>query len=166
VSTWNYVKGVDQERITIKKKNEDKDVKIEIIQKPNKLVYNVGEKLDTNGLVIKQIYETGRSFTTSSGFTVDKSLLKIGDNEVTVSYEGKTATFNIIINLLKGDSNNDGIIDVADVVAVASYVGNPEANKLDSQGMINADVHNTGNGLTADDALMIQQYIAKIIDKL
>lgn len=166
VSTWNYVKGVDPERFSIQKVEENKDVKIEIIQNPNKLVYNVGEKLDTNGLVIKQIYETGSSFTTSSGFTVDKTLLKIGDNEVTVSYEGKTATFNIIVNLLKGDANNDGIIDVADVVAVASYVGNPESNKLDSQGMLNADVHNTGNGLTADDALMIQQYLAKIIEKL
>lgn len=166
VSTWNYVKGVDPERFSIQKVDEDKDVKIEIIQKPNKLVYNVGEKLDTNGLVIKQIYETGRSFTTSSGFTVNKTLLKIGDNEVTVSYEGKTATFNIILNLLKGDSNNDGVIDVADVVAIASYVGNSESNKLDSQGMLNADVHNTGNGLTADDALMIQQYLAKIIEKL
>ncbi|MDE5946154.1 MAG: leucine-rich repeat protein [Oscillospiraceae bacterium] len=67
---------------------------------------------------------------------------------------------------LFGDANNDGTIDVADVVAVASYVGNPEFNKLDSQGMINADVHNTGNGITADDALSIQQYLAKVITEL
>lgn len=67
---------------------------------------------------------------------------------------------------LFGDANNDGVVDVADVVAVASYVGNSESNHLDSQGMINADVHNTGNGITADDALSIQQYLAKIITEL
>ncbi|MDE5946786.1 MAG: leucine-rich repeat protein [Oscillospiraceae bacterium] len=66
----------------------------------------------------------------------------------------------------KGDANGDGLLDVADVVAVASYVGNPNANKLDAQCIKNADVHNTGDGLTANDALMIQQYLAKIIEQL
>ncbi|MDE5947080.1 MAG: carbohydrate-binding domain-containing protein [Oscillospiraceae bacterium] len=67
---------------------------------------------------------------------------------------------------LKGDANDDGTVDVADVVAVASYVGNPESNKLTSKGITNSDVHNTGDGLTANDALMIQQYIAKIVEVL
>ncbi|MDE5946064.1 MAG: beta-mannosidase [Oscillospiraceae bacterium] len=65
-----------------------------------------------------------------------------------------------------GDANNDGTVDVADVVASAAYVGNPEGNKLDAQGLINADVHNVGNGITADDALAIQQYLAKIVKEL
>ncbi len=63
----------------------------------------------------------------------------------------------------KGDANGDDTLDVADVVAVASYVGNPDANKLDAESIKSADVHNKGDGLTANDALMIQQYIAKII---
>ncbi|MDE5946926.1 MAG: leucine-rich repeat domain-containing protein [Oscillospiraceae bacterium] len=67
---------------------------------------------------------------------------------------------------IKGDANNDSVLDVADVVAVASYVGNPEANPLDEQCIKNADVHNKGDGLTANDALMIQQYLAKIIENL
>lgn len=67
---------------------------------------------------------------------------------------------------IKGDANNDRVLDVADVVAVASYVGNPDANKLDERCIKSADVHNTGDGLTANDALMIQQYLAKIIENL
>ncbi|MDE5945892.1 MAG: glycoside hydrolase family 9 protein [Oscillospiraceae bacterium] len=68
--------------------------------------------------------------------------------------------------ILWGDANDDGTVDVADVVATAAYVGNPDANKLPAQGLINADVHANGNGITADDALAIQQYLAKIVTEL
>ncbi|MDE5945843.1 MAG: hypothetical protein K2G63_00845 [Oscillospiraceae bacterium] len=70
------------------------------------------------------------------------------------------------ISKLKGDANLDEVVDVADVVAVASYIGNPEKNVLSEQGISNADVHSRGNGINANDALLIQQYIAKIIDSL
>ena len=70
------------------------------------------------------------------------------------------------VSELAGDANNDRNIDIADVVAIASYVGNPEENKLTEQGIINGDVHNSGNGLNANDALAIQQYLAKVITKL
>ena len=65
-----------------------------------------------------------------------------------------------------GDANNDGNIDIADVVAVASYVGDSTKNTLSEQGIINADVHAVGDGITANDALAIQQYLANIITEL
>jgi len=68
--------------------------------------------------------------------------------------------------ILWGDASNDGKIDSADVVAAAAYVGNPDKNPLSEQGIKNADVQNTGDGLTANDALAIQQYLAKIITSL
>ena len=37
---------------------------------------------------------------------------------------------------------------------------------ITAQGMINGDVDQNGNGLTAKDALSIQKYIAKLIDEL
>lgn len=69
-------------------------------------------------------------------------------------------------SIIWGDANDDGIVDVADVVSIASYVGNPEANKLTENGLKNADVHGNGNGIDATDALTIQQYLAKILIKL
>ncbi|MDE5945831.1 MAG: endo-1,4-beta-xylanase [Oscillospiraceae bacterium] len=68
--------------------------------------------------------------------------------------------------VLYGDANDDGVVDVADVVAVASYVGDNENNKLGEKGLKNADVHAVGNGITADDALAVQQYLAKIVTSL
>ncbi len=64
---------------------------------------------------------------------------------------------------VKGDLSLDGVVDIADVVAAASYVGDPVTNSLGTQSLINGDVHNSGDGITASDVLMIQQYIAKII---
>ena len=65
-----------------------------------------------------------------------------------------------------GDANLDGTVDIADVVAVASYIGDSENNPLEAQAIINCDVQNTGDGLTSGDILMIQQYLANIIAEL
>lgn len=65
--------------------------------------------------------------------------------------------------ILKGDANCDGSVDIADAVATASYVGDSEKNKLSEQGLINGDVQGNGNGINANDALAIQQYLANII---
>mgnify|MGYP004617225243 FL=1 len=69
------------------------------------------------------------------------------------------------ISGIKGDANGDGTVDVADVVAVSAYVADSSKNSLDEQFIKNADVHNTGDGLTANDALMIQQYLSGTIEK-
>lgn len=68
--------------------------------------------------------------------------------------------------IIWGDVNTDGNVTIADAVAIAAYVGNPSDNPIKSQGIINGDVHNNGNNIDANDALAIQQYIAKIIQKL
>jgi len=67
------------------------------------------------------------------------------------------------VSTLKGDATLDGLIDISDVVAVASYVANMENNPLSNQSLINADVHGDGDGITSSDVLAIQQYLAKII---
>lgn len=67
---------------------------------------------------------------------------------------------------ITGDANLDGNIDIADVVAISAYVANPEKNTLSEQSIINSDVQNVGDGLTANDALAIQQYLANIITSL
>jgi len=73
---------------------------------------------------------------------------------------------NSSVSTLKGDVTLDGKIDSADVAALSAYVGNPEKNPLQKQSIDNGDVHNSGDGLTTSDALMIQQYLAKVITEL
>ncbi len=62
---------------------------------------------------------------------------------------------------IAGDANGDTIVTIADVVAISSFVGDSEKNPIDDEQLVkNADVHNIGDGLTANDVLMIQQYLA------
>ena len=46
------------------------------------------------------------------------------------------------------------------------YVANKEANPLDEQQLLNADVYNSGDGVFISDALSIQKKVAQIIDTL
>lgn len=69
-------------------------------------------------------------------------------------------------NIVFGDVNGDGNVTIADAVAAAAYIGNPENNYLNEKALKAADVHGNGDGVSANDALAIQQYIAKIIEKL
>ena len=65
---------------------------------------------------------------------------------------------------LLGDANCDGEISVADATLVLQYCGNRDKYKLSEQGLINSDVDGTA-GISAVDALRIQQYDAGVIDK-
>ena len=69
-------------------------------------------------------------------------------------------------NIIWGDINSDGKIEITDVVSAAAYVGDQKNNTIEPQGLINGDVHNTGDGITSGDVLAIQQYLAQIIKKL
>ena len=62
-----------------------------------------------------------------------------------------------------GDANSDSNITVADAVAILQYLGNTDKYPLTPQQKINADCYNTGDGITPNDALAIQQYDAKLI---
>ena len=100
-------------------------------------------------------------------FTIDsiKVYTTGGTTTTTTTTTTKTTTTTTKINAssgLKGDANGDGRVDIADVVAVAAYVANSSKNPLSSQQIQNADVHNTGDGITANDALKIQQYLANM----
>ncbi|MDD6097810.1 MAG: leucine-rich repeat protein [Oscillospiraceae bacterium] len=67
---------------------------------------------------------------------------------------------------LIGDADLDGKVGISDVVKVMMYVSNKEANFLDEQQLLNADVYNSGDGVFISDALSIQKKVAQIIDTL
>ncbi len=71
---------------------------VEITENPIKTVYEIGESLDTTGLRIKLNYNDGSSEIISSGFTTSGfSSTTAGTKTVTVSYGGKTTSFNVIV---------------------------------------------------------------------
>ncbi len=115
--------------------------------------------------------------TNNSGTAVNNNKIWLGydsdpDEDITnyIFYDSEVSHGSVTVSGsditddgVKGDATGDGIVDIADVVATASYVGDPIANTLSDKALILCDVHNSGDGVTGSDVLMIQQYVAKII---
>ena len=73
-------------------------VSIAIKTKPNKTTYYVGDRLVTTGLSLTATYSNGTTKTIYSDFTCSPALLNTaGTQTVTVTYEGKTATFTVTV---------------------------------------------------------------------
>ncbi len=63
---------------------------------------------------------------------------------------------------LYGDANCDGKVEIADATLILQFLTNKDEYSLTTQGMKNADVSGNGDGVTAQDALTIQQVDAGI----
>ena len=68
-------------------------------------------------------------------------------------------------DVVYGDANCDGKVTIADATAILQSIGNADEFALTEQGTANADVDGK-EGITAADALAIQQYDAKLITAL
>ncbi len=71
---------------------------ITITALPNVTAYNVGDTFDKTGLTIKAKYNNGSYQTITTGYTVSSpDMSTTGTKEIVVSYQGKTATFEITV---------------------------------------------------------------------
>ncbi|MCM1529618.1 MAG: hypothetical protein NC093_06420 [Alistipes sp.] len=68
--------------------------------------------------------------------------------------------------ILYGDANCDGIVDISDATIILQYIGNSDKYKLSAAGAVNADCFDPGSGITALDALAVQKLDAKVLSKL
>lgn len=128
--------------------------KLVISKEPNKLTYRQGEALDTAGLKVQAIYSDSSSSQVTnykvSGFNPNK----LGKQTVTVSLEGKTATFTVTVYAV-GDVDGDGKITSADATKILQHEAgwgvaiNTSAADVDGNGQINRD-----------DATKILQHVA------
>lgn len=82
----------------------------------------------------------------------------------TTSSEGETTTPGD--DVLYGDANENGTVEIADAVYILQTIAAPSEYKLTEQGKKNADVNKNGNGVDAEDSLTIQRYKAEIIKVL
>ncbi len=77
-------------------------------------------------------------------------------------------------NVVYGDANCNGTVEMADAVLILQSQSNPDKygeNGTDEEhitalGLINADCSGSGDGVTASDALAVQKYILKLIPSL
>ena len=73
-----------------------------------------------------------------------------------------------------GDVNCDGKVELADAILIMQAISNPdkfgvngtEKGHLTAKGRENADCSGSGDGMTVNDALAIQNYLLNIIPSL
>ncbi len=69
---------------------------ISIASKPSKTEYYKDDRLSSDGLSIKVKYENGKSEVVNDGFSCSPmELTNVGDQKITVSYQGKKASFDV-----------------------------------------------------------------------
>ena len=74
---------------------------IEVASQPTKTIYAQGEELDTAGLVIKATYIDGTWENVTAFITSGYDPEVVGEQTVTVSYLGKTTTFNVEVKAIE-----------------------------------------------------------------
>ncbi len=78
---------------------EEKIESISVKKMPTKLSYDVGDRLDTSGMVLEVKMNTGETEEVSTGFTCSPMLLaKEGTQQITVNYKGVTCTFDLVVS--------------------------------------------------------------------
>lgn len=88
-----------------------------------------------------------------------------GEQGTTAPVTGSTQPSSEENEILYGDADLNGEINVNDVVTVMCYAANPDDNPLLPDALRAADVYDAGGGVNASDAVEIQKFIAKIISE-
>ena len=116
-------------------------LKIEIIE-PDKKNYIVGDELDTTGMVVKAYYDNDEIVDVTAECTVTPEILNVlGESiEVSVSFGGKTVTFNVKVTEEAAEREIVGI-EVSTLPKVEYKVG----ETFDATGMVVKLVYDNGD---------------------
>lgn len=126
---------------------------------PAKTTYMVGDALNTTGLSLTVIRSDGSVETITRGFVCTPTMLSlVGTQTITVTYRDQTVSFTVSVrdDILPGDINTDGTVDLKDVVLLQRYLSggwNVIVNET------NADVNKDGS-INVKDVVLMQRYLA------
>ena len=134
---------------------------IEIAKQPNKTTFNTGDELDTTGLVLTLKYNNGTTGTTDKGYTVSGyDTDTAGEQTITVTYQGFTATYKVTLNQSYADYKEvDAAIGEANKKIATGFYTDASVEVLNNS--INAVVRN----LKATEQETVNGYARDIIAK-
>ena len=116
--------------------------------------------------------EKGSSTVTPTPTTTSRTTTTTTTTKVTTTTTTTTTTAKPVSNLRLGDTNCDGTVELADAILIMQYMANPnrfglsgsDPNHMTEQGLENANVYQkNSSGVTANDALAIQEYLLGLI---
>lgn len=95
---------------------------------PAQTQYLKGDTLNTEGLTLKLLYSDGSGQLITDGFTAEGfSSDRLGTKTITVTYGGKTVTFDVqIMTYIPGDINLDRLVNRDDVIQLLWHISFPD----------------------------------------
>ena len=108
---------------------------------------------------------TATASATTTASAADTTASTASSAETTVTTVSASNTSAQGDEIMYGDANLDKKVSVADAVAILQHIANMDKYGLKPQGKKNADVDGI-EGVTANDALIIQKKDAGVVDKL
>lgn len=181
---WGYAYNGEvysaSEVLTITVKQPKTLSAISIQSNPTKTVYQIGETLDTSGMKLKLTYSDNTTESITVGFTISGfSSATAGTKKVTVSYGGKTTSFNVmveetVVTGAKYEITNVTGIAGSTVDVYVSIANNPGIISLrntityDSSALELISVQNCGllAGYTTPSATITSPYTLRWADSL
>ena len=133
------------------------------------------DSIDVKYSSIQVVYEYAQGDTPAvSTTTTTKATTTTTASNSTTTTTAATTTSAGSGDILYGDANCDGGVDLADAVIIMQELANPnkfgvngsDEHHITDKGLKNADCCNIGDGVTNNDALAIQRYLLKLVDKL
>ena len=116
----------------------------------------------------KYLNEKECSLQIISSYSDSKYFVHMKDYKIETDEENHITYHTVFVSERKyGDVNCDSSIDMGDVVLIMQSLANPnkygyegsDKNAITDLGLANADVWNSGDGVTGQDALHIQKYL-------
>lgn len=146
--------------VTVKEKSV---TKISIVDQTTKTTYYIGQDLDVSLMKLLVEYDDGSNETITSGFTTSGfDSLTAGTKTVTVTYQGKSTTFDVTVeelpSLLLGDTNGDGVVTIIDATWIQRYLAGISTSVFNETA---ADTDENGS-ITIIDATFIQKWLASL----
>lgn len=129
----------------------DEIVGIEVTP-PTKVNYLVGEAFAEDGLVVQNVYKSGKKAETTGSYEVP-DLQEVGKFEITVTASGFSDSFTILVST-KGDINADKKVSLADVMLAAKAAVITDQD-IHSAEVIFGDVVGNDNKVTLADVLKL-----------
>ncbi|MCR5600833.1 MAG: glycoside hydrolase [Ruminococcus sp.] len=131
------------------------------------------DKIEVKYSSIQVVYEYAQGEAPSVTTTTTTTATTTASNSTTTTASATTTTVGGG-DVLFGDANADGGVDLSDAVMIMQELANPnkyglngtDEHHITDKGLKNADCCNVGDGVTNNDALAIQLYLLKLIDKL
>ncbi len=108
------------------------------------------------------VEDTEEEPTTEEETTVEETTVE----ETTVEETTVEETTEAPSDRVWGDASGDGEVLVNDAILVMAYTTNPDASTISAEGLANADVYQSGDGVGITDATAIQKYLTKLIGSL